>query len=282
MLRILFSPRVVVLHLLAVGALVVCGLLGRWQLGVFEDSGRPQSTRDPAPVAVGTLTAAGRHLSADAIGRRVTAEGAYDASRQLLVAQRDEGLWILTPLDLGDGTAIPVVRGWVPAAGDPAAAVPQGKVTVTGRLQGSEPTDSVQRRTRQLPRGQVLTVSSAELVNLWRGVRLRDGFVIATAQSPAPPAAVRPVHAPAPTQEGVLTWRNLAYAAQWWIFGLFAVFMWWHFVRDALRGGRAAPEPGTGAEPGTGPDPGAEPDPGREPAAGAGSGAEPESRPAAV
>ncbi|GGL07907.1 SURF1 family protein [Planomonospora parontospora] len=280
MLRILFSPRVVVLHLLAVGALVVCGLLGRWQLGVFEDSGRPQSTRDPAPVAVGTLTEAGRHLTADAIGRRVTAEGTFDASRQLLVAQRDEGLWILTPLDLGDGTVVPVVRGRVPAAGDPATAVPQGKVTVTGRLQASEPTDSVQRRTRQLPQGQVLTVSSAELVNLWRGVKLRDGFVIATTQSPAPPVAAEPVHASAPTQEGVLTWRNLAYAAQWWIFGLFAVFMWWHFVRDALRGGRAAPEGGTGA--GSGPDPGAEPGSDPEPASGADSGSEPESRPAAV
>ncbi|WP_449061056.1 SURF1 family protein [Planomonospora algeriensis] len=218
------------------------------------------------------------------IGRQVMAEGTFDASRQLLVAQRDEGLWVLTPLDLGDGTVIPVVRGRVPAAGDPATAVPQGKVTVTGRLQASEPTDSVQRRTRQLPQGQVLTVSSAELVNLWRGVRLRDGFVIATAQSPAPPVAAEPVHAPAPTQEGVLTWRNLAYAAQWWIFGLFAVFMWWHFVRDALRGGRGAPEPGNGPDPGT--DPGAEPDPAPDPApesaSGAGSGAGPESRPAAV
>ncbi|MGW4423502.1 SURF1 family protein [Streptosporangium sp. NPDC004631] len=249
MLRILFSPRVLVLHLLAVGALVVCGLLGRWQLGVFEDSGKPHTTRDPAPVAVTTLTRPGSHLTGDAVGRRVTAEGTFDPSRQLLVAERDRGLWLLTPLDLGDGTMIPVVRGWVPRADDPAVAVPRGVVTVTGRLRPSEPTDSVPRRAAQLPRGQVLTVSSAELINLWRGAKLRDGFVVATAQSPAPAVAATPVTALPPTEPGGLTWRNLAYAAQWWIFGLFAVFMWWHFVRDILRGRTAEresePEPAT-------------------------------------
>ncbi|MFC4058174.1 SURF1 family protein [Planomonospora corallina] len=272
MLRILLSPRVMVLHLLAIGALAVCGLLGRWQLGVFEDSGRPQAARDPAPVAVGTLTRPGEHLTSDLVGRRVSAEGVYDASRQLLVPGRDEGLWIVTALDLGDGTAIPVVRGAVSAPGDPATAVPEGKVAVTGRLRASEGTDSVPRRVRQLPEGQVLTVSSAELINLWQGVRLRDGYVVATSQSPAPAVAPEPVAAPAPTESGVLTWRNLAYAGQWWIFGLFAVFMWWHFVRDAVRSGKAASA--AGAEPGG--------EPGGEPGPDAGPGPGERSRPAAV
>ncbi|MFF3442858.1 SURF1 family cytochrome oxidase biogenesis protein [Streptosporangium sp. NPDC002721] len=273
MLRILFSARVVALHLLAVGALVVCGLLGRWQLGVFEESGRPQSLLDPAPVAVATLTEPGKHLTTDKASRRVTAEGTFDASKQLLVAERDGGLWLLAPLDLGDGTSIPVVRGWVATAGDPAVTAPVGgRVTVSGRLQPSEATDSVQRRTRQLPPGQVLTVSSAELINVWRGTRLRDGFVVAATQSPAPEAAARPVSVPPPTEPGGLTWRNLAYAAQWWIFGLFAVFMWWHFVRDALRGGTRKRDAGTspGASGASGVDPDAVPD------SGAGPEAEPE------
>ncbi|MEU6739295.1 SURF1 family protein [Streptosporangium sandarakinum] len=250
MLRILFSPRALVLHLLAVGALIACALLGRWQLGVFEDSGKPRAARDPAPVAVQTLARQGSHLTSDAVSRRVTAQGTFERSRQLLVAERDGGLWLLAPLDLGDGTVIPVVRGWVPRADDPAvAAVPEGTVTVTGRLQPSEPTDSVPRRARALPAGQVLTVSSPELINLWPGTGLRDGFVVAATQSPAPAVAAKPVNVPPPTEPGGLTWRNLAYAAQWWIFGLFAVFMWWHFLRDMVRsrsGGRDS-----GAEPAT-------------------------------
>ncbi|MFC7644802.1 SURF1 family protein [Streptosporangium lutulentum] len=131
------------LHLIAIGALVACGLLGRWQLGVFEDSGKPHAVLDPAPVAVGTLTVPGRQMTTDAVSRQVTAEGTFDASKQLLVAERDNGLWLLAPLDLGDGTSIPVVRGWVATADDPAIAVPSGKVTVTGRLQPSENLDTV-------------------------------------------------------------------------------------------------------------------------------------------
>ena len=29
-----------------------------------------------------------------------------------------------------------------------------------------------------------------------------------------------------------LSWRNAAYALQWWVFALFAGYMWWRMVRD--------------------------------------------------
>jgi cytochrome oxidase assembly protein ShyY1 len=263
MLRTLFSPRLVGLHLLTIGVLISFTLLGRWQLGVFEDSGRPRAAADPAPVAVTGLTRPGRTMTVDAVSRRVTAQGTYDAARQLLVADRtadssvpggraskNEGLWVLTALVLPDSTAIPVVRGWVASAGDPAvAAVPRGTVTVTGRLQASEQTDSVQRGGAQLPAGQVATVSTAELINLWTGARLRDGYVIAAGQAPASAPLPRPVAAAPPAQPGGFTWRNLAYAAQWWIFAVFAVFMWFHFVRDAVRARRPGSPEGAPGEP---------------------------------
>ncbi|WP_214408535.1 SURF1 family protein [Sphaerisporangium fuscum] len=255
MLRTLFSPRLVGLHLVTIGVLISFTLLGRWQLGVFEESGRPRAALDPAPVAVATLLKAGERVPATVVGHRVTAEGEFDASRQLLVAERaptvesgggagrDGGYWLLTPLKLSDGTLLPVVRGWVSDPADPATAVPGGQVSVTGRVQPSEPTDFARPRTAPLPQGQVATVSTASLINLWPGARLRDGFVVATAQvavrsGAAPAPAERLVAAPPPTAPGGFTWRNLAYAAQWWIFAAFAVFMWFHFVRDALRGGR--------------------------------------------
>jgi len=37
-----------------------------------------------------------------------------------------------------------------------------------------------------------------------------------------------------------LTWRNAAYALQWWVFGLFAAYMWWRMVRDDHRRDQAA------------------------------------------
>ncbi|SDQ91617.1 SURF1 family protein [Thermostaphylospora chromogena] len=237
MLRTVFTPRMVALHLVTIAVLVAFVFLGRWQLGVFEDSGRPHATTDPAPVAVQTLTEPGKHMTTDKAGRRVTATGTFDADKQLLVAGRDDGFWLLTPLDLGDGTAVPIVRGWVASPSDPAvAAVPEGQVTVTGRLQHSEQIDGTPRKSRDLPQGQVETVSTAELINLWRGTRLRDGYVVAIDQTPPPAVAPKPVPVAAPTERGAFNWRNLAYALQWWAFAGFAVFMWFHLVRDAIRG----------------------------------------------
>lgn len=245
MLRTLFSPRLLGLHVVTIGVLVAFILLGRWQLGLFEDSSRPQSATDPAPVAVDGLSQVGAQMAVDSVGRRVTAEGSYDAGLQLLVADRqpsvdaaggnaarDAGLWVLTPLRLDDGTLVPVVRGWVAKADDPAAAAPSGRVAVAGRLRPAEGTDSVQRRASGVPQGQVQTVSTAELINLWPGQRVREGFVVATG------TALTPVQVAPPMQGGSLTWRNLAYAANWWIFAGFAVFMWFHFVRDAVRADR--------------------------------------------
>ncbi|MCW2883042.1 MAG: hypothetical protein JWQ95_7142 [Sphaerisporangium sp.] len=270
MLRTLLSPRLVGLHMVTIAVLISFTFLGRWQLGVFEDSGRPHAVLDPAPVALSTLVQPGKRLPVEALSRQVTVEGTFDASRQLLVAERAStvesgggkasGYWLLTPLKLPDGSMVPVVRGWVASATDPATVVPQGPVSVTGRVQPSEPSDFAERRTAPLPAGQVATVSTAELINVWRGVRLQDGFVVSTAEVAVkhpPPAQVasapteKLVAAPPPTVGGGFTWRNLAYAAQWWIFAAFAVFMWFHFVRDAVRTGRGgdAPVPALGTSP---------------------------------
>lgn len=250
MLRTLLSPRMLGLHLLVIGVLVSFILLGRWQLGVFEESGKPHASVDPAPVAVETLSRVGAQIEGPAVGRQVTASGSYDAAKQLLVADRrpdvaapggnvsrGEGYWVLTPLVLPDDTMVPVVRGWVPKADDPAIAVPAGQVTVSGRLRAPEGTDSVQRRAGGVPAGQVQTVSTAELINLWRGEKVRNGFVV------APTPGLTPVKVAPPVTGGTLTWRNLAYAANWWIFAGFAVFMWFHFVRDAVRSSSASKSP---------------------------------------
>ncbi|MBB5074587.1 SURF1 family protein [Nonomuraea endophytica] len=254
MLRTLFSPRLIGLHLLTIGVLIAFILLGRWQLGVFQDSGKPHAATDPAPVAVDGLAKVGAGFESAAVGRKVTAQGVYDEARQLLVADRrpsvdtpggnvarDEGFWVLTPLRLADGTLMPVVRGWVASAGDAGAAVPAGNVNVSGRLRPPQGTDSVQRRAEGLPAGQVQTVSTGELINLWKGEKVRNGFVVAQPAS----GSLAPVTVSPPIVGGTFTWRNAAYAANWWIFAGFAVFMWFHFVRDAVRGdrGRARQSP---------------------------------------
>jgi hypothetical protein len=35
--------------------------------------------------------------------------------------------------------------------------------------------------------------------------------------------------------------RNLLYAVEWWVFGGFAVFLWWRWCRDELERQRLRP-----------------------------------------
>ena len=85
-----------------------------------------------------------------------------------------------------------------------------------------------------LPDGQMAALDLSLLVNRWPGA-LYNAFVFATAEQPdvtsvAAPAVQR-VPPPALVGGG-LSWRNAAYALQWWVFALFAAYMWWRMVRD--------------------------------------------------
>ncbi len=250
MVRLLLAPRFLVLHAAAVLVLVAFTLLGFWQLGRFQESRQPEpgragQARQQAPVPLGRVVGPEDRLPAEAVGRLVTAEGVFDREHQLLVADREyhgaTGFLVLTPLRLADGAVIPVVRGWVPAAGDPATAVPAGSVTVTGRLQRSESAEDVRPRRGSLPAGQVAAISTAELANLLPYRQLYDGYLLLREQRPPAQVAPRVLDAPpAVRQKWKSPFSNFAYALQWWAFALFAVFMWYRVVRDRLARERAA------------------------------------------
>jgi cytochrome oxidase assembly protein ShyY1 len=153
---------------------------------------------------------------------------------------------------------LPVLRGWVPRAGSPAARVPSGEVTVRGQLQVSEPRQaSGVDPLAALPRGRVAYVASVTLLDVWPypTTALYDGYVVATAERPAPAAAPARVAAVRPSG-GVAPWRNLAYALQWWLFALAAVFFWasvlrrgWQDERDPERLPPATAVPASGPAP---------------------------------
>ena len=78
------------------------------------------------------------------------------------------------------------------------------------------------------------------LVNRWSGT-LYNAFVFATAEQPDVTSVVSPAvqRVPPPALVGGgLSWRNAAYALQWWAFALFAAYMWWRMVRDDYEDNR--------------------------------------------
>lgn len=249
MLRTALKPRW--LGLLAIVAVVVAafGVLGLWQLNVARDRGRTEQvlaapTRPVADVA--TLLTPHGPFPGDATGRRITATGHYDGSAQVLVAPRrlrgEPGYWVVTPLVVqSSGARIAVVRGFVTDPGQAAAPTTATQVTVSGTLaQGESPTAESARAAPDLPDGQIAVLDLSYLVNRWPGA-LYNAFVFATAEQPDVTSLGSPAvqRVPPPAQVGGgLAWRNAAYALQWWIFALFAGYMWWRMVRDDYEDSR--------------------------------------------
>ncbi|MFN8077785.1 MAG: SURF1 family protein [Kineosporiaceae bacterium] len=249
MLRTAVRPRWLLLLAVVLAASAGMARLGEWQLNRARESSRSaEVTRlGEQPVPLTSVVVPRAALKAEAVNRPVTASGRWDAGRRVLLPGREldgrRGLWVLTPLVLADGSAVPVVRGWVaspadaPIVDDTASAAP---VTVTGVLRVPEPRfDTLPGTDLGLPPDQLPRIDVTELVKRWP-YPLVDAWVQAESQTPAAPAAIRPV--PVEATSGGFAWRNLSYALQWWIFAACGLFLWWRLVRDDHQR-RAAADP---------------------------------------
>jgi cytochrome oxidase assembly protein ShyY1 len=266
-LRTALKPRWLALLAVVLVAAAVMARLGEWQLDRARQKGdqdRVRAAEARPPAALTSVLAPRTAFPAAATDLRVSAQGRWDGSRQLLVPGRRladaAGLWVLTPLRMDDGSAVAVVRGWVPDAGDPSAdpqRLPRGPVTLTGVLEPSEPVaDLDPGDAAAVPAGQVALVSAPLLVQHWP-YPLLTGYVVQTAVSPTGPGGLRAVSPP--TGAVGLSLQNLSYALQWWLFSAFGFFFWWRIVRDDHRGRlRPADDPGP-------PDPSDDPDPPDQP-----------------
>lgn len=236
-LRVALRPRYLAL-LAAVLALAAAFVgLSQWQW----DRSRA-GHRDEAQIAaknhvrpLAEVVRPQTRLPGDAMDQMVRATGTFRSGGQVLVPGRvqpgstERGFWVVTPLRV-DATAadLPVVRGWVAdAARVPAA--PEGRVTVTGRVQPGESP----RTDPGLGAHRVGSVSPAQLVNLW-DAPIYTGYVIATAGAAPAAGPVRPVPTEAQAGGG-FNLLNLAYAVEWIVFAGFALYIWWRTVADRYR-----------------------------------------------
>ncbi|MGW5354576.1 SURF1 family protein [Streptomyces sp. NPDC004031] len=288
MYRFLLTPRWLAVGVFVVLAVVVCVFMGTWQLSRFEfrvdqhrdakNSQAHAAEQKPVPLG-GVLPDTRAEVPSDASGRRVTATGRYDTAHQLLVPDRRldgrDGYYVLTPLRLDGGAALPVVRGWLPgtvpsgapadggARGGAVPAAPSGEVTVIGALQYPEAAGSngVPTAPGGLPSGQLGIISAASLVNLLP-YPVYNGWITAT-EAAAPLKAVPPV---APPNSGLdlKAFQNLGYTGQWFVFAGFVVFMYFRLARREAEaradaelgllppsGPSAGPGAGTGAKAGS-------------------------------
>jgi cytochrome oxidase assembly protein ShyY1 len=246
--RFLLTPRWLAVSALALLAVPFCVFMGSWQLSRFEvrvDQHRTAKhergrTAAEAPVPLARVLPDTRTaVPGDDSGRVVSATGRYDAAHQFLVPDRSlggrDGFYVLTPLRIGGGAALPVVRGWLPgeatAAGRSGSvpAVPTGQVTVTGALQFPESADSSGvPAAAALPSGQLGIISAASLVNVLP-YPVYGGWI--TANHPAAPLKAVPPAAAPNSGLDLKAFQNLGYTGQWFVFAGFVVFMWFRLAR---------------------------------------------------
>ncbi|MDQ3782854.1 MAG: SURF1 family protein [Actinomycetota bacterium] len=225
--RTLTRPVWIVGHLLALTAVVGFVLLGQWQLrrhqerGLLDDRIRARVADEPRPLAelVAELGTDGAALDL----RPATAAGTYRPQDEVILQARTlngrSGNEVLTPLDLGDGSAVLVDRGWVPldVVGPPVegAEVPSGPVTVAGYLRPTQTRSGfgpVDPATGVLER-----VIRVDLDRLQQQIDLDLGevYLVLAEQSPAQ-AGDFPIALPAPQPGGGPP--HLSYAVQWFAF----------------------------------------------------------------
>lgn len=232
MYRFLLSPRWIGLGLLMTVAAVTMVGLGLWQLDRFHVRSAINERIDGAaaqpPAALNQVLAAppatagsvGPGPAAGAAWRRVSVTGRYDPANEILARSRTVdgrvGFEVVTPLVLGDGTAVLVDRGWIPPAEAGASAVPAvppapaGDVTVVGRIHAPE--SRAGQVVREDGRLAVRRIAPAAI-----GPALPYPLYGAylTLESQSPPADPLFV-AIAPDHENAA--MNAGYVVQWWIF----------------------------------------------------------------
>ncbi len=254
-------------HLLALAAVVAALLLGQWQLGAWQaerEAAALDLTRaEPRPLA--DVIEPDEAFPGQHVGRPVTVQGTWLPDGTVYVSGRTsgdrEGYWAATPLavDGSGGSALVVVRGWAPTPGE-APAPPEGEASFVAWLQPTEgtgevdedPTDDV---LPQLRIGDLVQHVDRDLYDAYAVVADEDLQVghdpRNTGVEGLQPTAVEEV----PEVGSFTALQNLLYAIEWWIFGLFAVWVWWRWVSDDVLGRRRRADPASAEGAGGVPDP---------------------------
>lgn len=245
---VLITPKwlgALVVVLAVVGAFVG---LGWWQLGRAYTPGDDGSRNTETPVALGQVLAPADNINGQAVEQRVTLSGTLIPGTATVIGNRVQGgqtgYWVIAGLvPANTDGVLPVGLGWVESAdagraiaSDAERIAQSGEnLQLTGRLLPYDGLEIVQTTAADyIPQ----YLSASELINRWpdSGREWYDAYAVITGGVPAVIASEsQTIDSPPPSSEGELNWLNIFYAAEWAVFALFAVYLWWRLGRDEFE-----------------------------------------------
>ncbi|MRJ75630.1 hypothetical protein GEV29_03705 [Aeromicrobium sp. SMF47] len=234
-----FTPGLIGLHAFAIVAVVFCVVMGLWQAGVYDDrQAHEQADKRAVPqVALTDLWEPDGPFLKTYNHRPVTFEGEFEpADQQIWVTDKEQdgrtGAWLLAPVQVEGGDTMLVLRGWAPEPGA-FPSVPSGTVTLDAVLEpGEKNAGAFDATSRTIGSVRIPTLINEMPYDLYSGYAINTDPALSGGLDLVPP----------PLPEDV-SWtvglKNLAYALQWWVFGLFAAFMWWRMSSETRAASRA-------------------------------------------
>ncbi|MGO3023645.1 MAG: SURF1 family protein [Brevibacterium sp.] len=184
--------------------------------------------------------------------QRVSLSGHWIPDAQIVVPGRvqdgETGYWVVTMFapdggHLGEGVkvanaekktiAIPVVRGFTTDEDTAMTSTArEGQVELTARIGPIEgPVEG-----NDLPEGQVHTVSTSQIINLFPDLLTYSGFLIPETADGAAASVGTDGLEQVPTtttrDEGGFDLQSAVYALEWIIFAAMALYMWFQLLRD--------------------------------------------------
>jgi surfeit locus 1 family protein len=231
-MRALLSPRMLLLHLVAIASVAGTGWLGVWQYGAWADhrDDKADALAHAAPKPLADVLGPDDPFPSKYVGQPVRLAGTWLPDDTVFIegkaVQGKDGYWVVTPVSTDNGSAVLVVRGW---SEDAEAPVAQGNATITGWIQPGEASGDLDQDATDdvLPSLRIADVLERMDQDLY------GAYVIAEEPVEASLTPVTPDQLPKP--DTFTSIRNLLYGIEWWVFGGFAVFLWWRWCKDEVE-----------------------------------------------
>lgn len=249
--RFLLTPRWILSHLFVLVVCVTMIALGFWQLGRLDEKRTQNAQIESAMVEpaqpIDRVLPAGPATTPEQVAaaeyRPVVVVGTYRVDEQVLIMNRTynsvPGYWVVTPLVQADGTAVVVLRGWIPfsysAGGSPDDfAPPPGIVAVQGLVRPSQErsTNALVSSPKDPDTGVLGELARLDVGRLAQQIdeRTMPAYVQLVAQDPPVGALPTPLDLPE-LSEG----PHLGYAFQWFAFTLLTLIVYPLLVRRVAR-----------------------------------------------